>query len=384
MCRFSRYPNAARSARTPGAALSVKRGLVLLLATTVLSPLALGIGTVLLVAVTDEDRPALTSGALSPGSVPAAYATLIQQAAAACRQGLPAGVLAAQLKQESGFNPRAQSYQWVTDPRTGRRVKRPLAQGIAQFIPATWQTWGRGGNVWDPADAIPAQGRFMCSLLKKAKQHPGWNGSPIEMALAGYNAGWGAVERFHGVPPRSFAAGQTYDYVRKIMAMSRTFTVTAASGHARLPAGFRLPADTPSQVRTAVTWALRQRGGLYRLGGTCTDAHGRNPRRWCDCSSLTQQAYRAAGIDIPRTTYAQVTLPKAVDLDRPKPGDLVFNPGSDGSDARPGHVAMYVGEGLVIEAPRTGLRTRLVTYASLRNSTSPITRVSALRRVVAW
>lgn len=41
----------------------------------------------------------------------------------------------------------------------------------------------------------------MCGLLKKAKAHPEYSGSPIEKALAAYNAGWGRVEQFDGVPP---------------------------------------------------------------------------------------------------------------------------------------------------------------------------------------
>jgi cell wall-associated NlpC family hydrolase len=97
-----------------------------------------------------------------------------------------------------------------------------------------------------------------------------------------------------------------------------------------------------------------------------------------------QQAYRAAGIGIPRTTYGQVTIGRAVDLDQPKAGDLVFNPGSDGSDARPGHVGMYIGNDMVLEAPRTGVRTRVVSYTDWRNSTSAITRVTGIRRVVDW
>ncbi|CAM5517598.1 hypothetical protein STENM223S_03220 [Streptomyces tendae] len=45
---------------------------------------------------------------------------------------------------------------------------------------------------------------------------------------------------------------------------------------------------------------------------------------------------------------------------------------------------MYIGQGLIIEAPRTGLRTRIVTYESWRNSTSHLTRITEVRRMVAW
>ncbi|MET8945459.1 bifunctional lytic transglycosylase/C40 family peptidase [Streptomyces sp. NPDC004542] len=359
---------------------ATKRLLLALGVGFVMTPLALGLSVVLLIATFNDDDSTVGNPVgglrIGEGGVPSEFAPLILQAAADCDQGLSPAVLAAQLKQESGFNPQAGS--------------EAGAQGIAQFMPGTWTTWGVDGNgdgkkdVWDPADAIPAQGKFMCSLLKKAKKHPDYTGAPIELALAGYNAGWGRVDQFRGVPPKSFAGGQTYNYVQNIMAMSARFAAPSASEDGTLPAGYELPAGTPKKIRVAVAWALKQRGGWYHLGGDCTDALGKNPAHWCDCSSLMQQAYQAAGVSIPRTTYDQVNVGSQVDIDRPKPGDLVFNPGSDGSDARPGHVGMYVGNGMVVEAPRTGVKTRIVTYDSWRNSTSYITRITEVRRVVDW
>ncbi|MFC9498411.1 NlpC/P60 family protein [Streptomyces sp. NPDC056982] len=359
----------------------VKRLLLAVGVGFVMTPIALGLSVVLLIAAFSDDgtdgrvgNPVGGGLRVGKGGVPSEYAPLILQASADCPYGLPASVLAAQLKQESNFNPNAGSSAG--------------AQGIAQFVPGTWQTWKADGDtaedVWDPEAAIPAQGRFMCSLLKKGQAHPQYNGSPIEQALAGYNAGWGRVDQYKGVPPPSFAQGQTYNYVKNILAMSSQFAAPDASADGSLPAGFELPSGTPKKVRIAVSWALKQRGGWYQLGGDCTKAHGKNPARWCDCSSLMQQAYKAAGVSIPRTTYDQVNVGDQVDIDKPKPGDLVFNPGSDGSDARPGHVGMYIGSGLVIEAPRTGVKTRTVTYDSWRKSTSYMTRVTEIRRVVDW
>ncbi|RKF20963.1 peptidoglycan endopeptidase, partial [Micromonospora globbae] len=68
-----------------------------------------------------------------------------------------------------------------------------------------------------------------------------------------------------------------------------------------LPAGFTLPPGTPLPVVTAIGWALAQLGTPYTFGGDCTAPHSGIPARQCDCSSLLQQAYRAAGIAIPRT-----------------------------------------------------------------------------------
>ncbi|MEV5950341.1 bifunctional lytic transglycosylase/C40 family peptidase [Streptomyces sp. NPDC051993] len=352
-----------------------------------MTPFALGVGVVLLIS-TFGDRdggniPLPTANALriGKGGVPAEYAQLIINAAAACNEGLAPSILAAQLEAESNFDPTAISHD---------ANHNPVAYGIAQFIPDTWATRGVDGNgdgvknVMDPADAIPAQGRMMCGLLRDAKGHPDYSGAPIELALAGYNAGWGNVDRFRGVPPKSFARGETYDYVHKIMDGAAKFAAPVSSTNVALPANYSLPSDTPAAVRTAVAWALQQRGGWYQWGGDCTQPLGDTPSRRCDCSSLMQQAYKAAGIDLPRTTFEQVDIGRQVSMDAPKPGDLVFNAGSDGSDARPGHVGMYIGNNMLIEAPRTGVQTRVVSYSSWRGSTSALTRITAVRRVVNW
>ncbi|MET8623496.1 NlpC/P60 family protein [Kitasatospora sp. NPDC004669] len=361
--------------------MRIKAGLVAVVGAVAVSPLALGVGLVMFISIAEDDKgtttvgggvaPVVSSGTLrvGPGGVPEQYAGFIKDAAANCDQGLSAGVLAAQINAESAFDPRANSGQ---------------AQGIAQFTPETWASWGNGGSVWEPRDAIAAQGRFMCSLLKTAKQHPDYNGSAVELALAGYNAGWGRVDEFRGVPPASFAKGQTYDYVKKIMADVRRFTQADDTVPIELPPDYQLPADTPQQVKTAVAWALAQRGGWYQWGGDCTDPLGNNTQGRCDCSSLMQQAYAHAGVTIPRTTFEQVKIGTRVGIDEVKPGDLVFNAGVDGSDDSPGHVAMYVGNGWIVEAPRTGVQTRTVAYSGWRNSTSAITRITHVVRVVQW
>jgi cell wall-associated NlpC family hydrolase len=355
-----------------------KRGAAVGVAAFAMSPIALGVGLILLVATfsdNDSSGSELTAGSLKigAGGVPAQYAGLIREAANACDGGLPAAVLAAQLMQESNFDPTAESRD---------QDGNPIGQGIAQFIPSTWVSSGIDGNgdgkknVWDPDDAIPSQGKMMCKLLKTAKKHPDFNGSPIELALAGYNAGWRQVNHFKGVPPKSFAQGQSYTYVQTIMANVAKLSGPLDTGAADIPA------NAPEKVRTAISWALAQKGGWYHLGGDCTAAHGKSPQHWCDCSSLMQQAYKAAGVDIPRTTYDQVNIGYPVDIDHPQPGDLIFNPGSDGSDASPGHVGMYIGSGKLIEAPHTGAKTRIVTYDSWRNSTSNMTRISKVVRIV--
>jgi hypothetical protein len=79
------------------------------------------------------------------------------------------------------------------------------------------------------------------------------------------------------------------------------------------------------------------------------------PAHECDCSSLVQQAYRAAGISLPRTAAEQSRIGVLVrGPGELRPGDLLFVPGSAGTIANPGHVGMYIGDGLLVSAPRTG------------------------------
>ncbi|MFB8749179.1 C40 family peptidase [Streptomyces parvulus] len=123
-----------------------------------------------------------------------------------------------------------------------------------------------------------------------------------------------------------------------------------------VPKGYSIPKDADPKARKAIAWAMQQLGTLYQWGGSCTNAHGPDPMARCDCSSLMQQAYAHAGIHLTRTTYTQVGEGKAVSPSKLQPGDLIF---SRGTAARPEHVGMYMGEGLVIEAPRTTKPVRI-------------------------
>jgi len=70
-----------------------------------------------------------------------------------------------------------------------------------------------------------------------------------------------------------------------------------------------------------------------------------------DCSGLVQAAYAAAGVAITRTTATQVHDGTPVlGLATVSPGDLVFIPGADGTPAHPGHVGIYAGDGVIVDA----------------------------------
>jgi len=120
-----------------------------------------------------------------------------------------------------------------------------------------------------------------------------------------------------------------------------------ASGSIHLPGAFTLPPGTPAAVQGAIAYAVAQLGKPYIWGGTGPAGY--------DCSGLVMMAYGAAGISMPRTTFQQVLIGTPVyGIRQLAPGDLLFSAGSDGTAANPGHVGMYIGSGLVIEAPQTG------------------------------
>ncbi|MFI0942760.1 C40 family peptidase [Streptomyces sp. NPDC021020] len=140
-----------------------------------------------------------------------------------------------------------------------------------------------------------------------------------------------------------------------------------------VPDGYVIPADAPPVVQTAIRWALGQLGTPYQWGGSCTDSHGPDPMARCDCSSLMQQAYKAAGVTLTRTTYTQIREGTAVSVDALRPGDLLF---TGGTAADPEHVGMVIGQGLIVNAPHTGAVVDINTIADWKP------RVVAARRVV--
>jgi cell wall-associated NlpC family hydrolase len=97
---------------------------------------------------------------------------------------------------------------------------------------------------------------------------------------------------------------------------------------------------TTTQADKAVAFAFAQLGKPYEWGATGPDAY--------DCSGLVQAAWAAAGVTIPRDTYGQWAGLPHIPVADLQPGDLIIY-----NDE--GHVAIYVGHGMIIDAPRTGL-----------------------------
>lgn len=125
-----------------------------------------------------------------PANLQSVYSA--QFAAAEQKYGLPVNLLSAVAKQESGFNPNARSSAG--------------ALGLMQFMPGTAK--GLGINPMDPAQAIDGAGRLLHDLTTKF--------GSTALALAAYNAGPGAVQRYGGIPPYK----ETQNYVKNILSMT--------------------------------------------------------------------------------------------------------------------------------------------------------------------
>ncbi len=216
--------------------------------------------------------------------------------------------------------------------------------GLFQQRPS--QGWGTVAQIMDPVNAARA-------FYQRLQQVSGWESLPVTVAAQDVqrSALPSAYARWQGPATRlvaSFVGGTGACAVL-------TANVVPSSASARLPRHFNLPASTPVAVALAIRFAIAQLGTAYQWGGSCTNAHSSNIALHCDCSSLVQQAYQAAGVPLPRTTFAQVNVGSPVySVAALRPGDLIFTAGADGSASSPGHVGMYIGDGLVVQAPRTG------------------------------
>ncbi|MFI6662839.1 NlpC/P60 family protein [Streptomyces sp. NPDC050523] len=287
----------------------------------------------------EQDAPVGFATALNAKRVPPQYVPWIQRAGQQCQE-VSAPLVAAQIEAESNWNPHAQS------PAD--------AQGLSQFVPGTWATWGvdaagKDGSAqpdgvadpFTPGDAIMTQARYDCWLADKVKAMD-LDVDPTRAMLAAYNAGPGAVEDFGGIPPYP----ETQDYVAKIIATMVKYTDgTAAEGSSAF--GDRVVAYARKWLGTPYAWGGGGPDGPSRGFAQGADTIG------FDCSSLVQYAvYQASGggVLLPRTSQLQVTQGKAVSRDDMRPGDVIgFQLGSSFD-----HIGIYIGHGQFIHAPKTG------------------------------
>jgi cell wall-associated NlpC family hydrolase len=106
---------------------------------------------------------------------------------------------------------------------------------------------------------------------------------------------------------------------------------------------------TTTQAQRAVAFAYAQLGKPYVWGATGPDSF--------DCSGLVMTAWASSGVSVPRDTYQQWAALPHVPMSSIQPGDLIF------FDAV-GHVAIYVGSNMIIDAPQPGQSVEKVSLSS--------------------
>jgi cell wall-associated NlpC family hydrolase len=305
--------------------------------------LALAVVAVAALVVTGLTGAAPPSGHAT-ATIPASMLTLYQQAGTSECPSMPWEILAAIGTVESSNG--ASSLPGV---HSGANFAG--AEGPMQFLPATFAAFDQpvppGGalppDIYDPIDAVHAAARMLCA--------DGGRTGAYRQAIFAYNHSDAYVE-------------QVWE-----LAESYGMTVDAAVG-AGLPSS-ATPAPGPGRTWVgdpsgAVRFALGQVGVPYVWGGAQAGVG-------LDCSGLVLVAYRSIGITLPRTTFAQATFGLPVAVDSLAPGDLLFFRGGEPITDL-GHVGMYVGQGLMVDAPHTGADVSVVGF--------DLSSVEVARRIV--
>jgi len=292
-----------------------------------------------------------TASQSARNSIPAGYLVLFRSIGA--QYGVPWVVLAGIGKVESddgqstlpGVHSGANAFGAAGPMQIGIGGAAGNEWGGAPVHPATEPvngvaTDGNGdgvASVYEPADAIAGAAKYLLAhgvLTNVAQAIFAYNHLESYVQAVLYWAGLYA------------AGGYTVSQTTTASAPQCLVTASETGPEATAPS---------AAARTAIAYAEQQLGKPYQWGGTGPDAF--------DCSGLVMMAYRAAGVDIPRTSEQQWESGPRVSSTQAQPGDLVFFAGADGTPAAPGHVGLVIGKGLMIEAYATGFPVRIAPYA---------------------
>jgi cell wall-associated NlpC family hydrolase len=209
---------------------------------------------------------------------------------------------------------------------------------------ATDEDGGPNASVYDPADAIAGAAKYLLEF--------GVQTNPAG-AIFAYNHLQSYVQSvlyYAG----AYAGGNFSVVSAQLHSGSSGAGCTGTAGGV---AGGVPAISAPNQlVATTIAYAEQQLGKPYLFGGTGPDAF--------DCSGLVMMAYRAAGINLERTSEQQWATEQRIPAAQAQPGDLVFFAGADGTPTSPGHVGLVIGGGKMIEAFATGFPIRVASYTN--------------------
>jgi len=125
----------------------------------------------------------------------------------------------------------------------------------------------------------------------------------------------------------------------------------SAQGTATLPSWARSSGASASQGDIAARWALTQLGKPYQWGAAGPGTY--------DCSGLTMEAWARAGVALLHYTGYQWDEGPHVPLDQLQHGDLVFYATNNSDPGTIHHVGLYIGNGMMVDAPFTGAFVRI-------------------------
>jgi cell wall-associated NlpC family hydrolase len=118
--------------------------------------------------------------------------------------------------------------------------------------------------------------------------------------------------------------------------------------------------DASKKAAGIINEALKYRGRMYQWGGS-------SPQTSFDCSGLVQWAYKSMGVGLPRVSADQARSGRKVPLQALRPGDLVAWDNSSRNNGAD-HIAIYIGNGQIIEAPHTGAQIRVRALGNEQNA----------------
>lgn len=160
------------------------------------------------------------------------------------------------------------------------------------------------------------------------------------------------ISQLQGFQPSGAATGAAFAEELGRVSAARVGGLSTAAGTGDLALSGSTTAPTTSQ-RAVVDEAKKYLGLPYVWGGT-------DPSKGMDCSGLVQVVYKNLGYDLPRVSADQARAGRPIaSMAEAQPGDLIAWDNS-GRNSGADHIAIYIGDGKMIEAPRTGLDIRII------------------------